>query len=56
MNTEGFLTALAVQTKSKETLRAYSQTLARFEAFLRERKLRVTQVKRSTVRVHRVSV
>jgi site-specific recombinase XerD len=49
MNTEGFLTALAVQTKSKETMRAYGQTLERFEAFLRERNLRVTQVKRSTI-------
>lgn len=49
MNTEGFLTALAVQTKSKETMRAYSQTLARFEAFLHEKNLRVTQVERSTI-------
>jgi site-specific recombinase XerD len=49
MDIEGFLTAMAVQTKSKETMRAYSQTLTRFEAFLRERKLRVTQVKRSTI-------
>jgi site-specific recombinase XerD len=38
-----------VQTQSNETLRAYSQTLKRFEAFLRDRKLRVTQFKRQTV-------
>jgi site-specific recombinase XerC len=49
MNVEGFLASLAVQTTSSETMRAYRQTLVRFEAFLHEKKLRVTQVKRSTV-------
>lgn len=49
MNIDGFLASLALQTKSSETMRAYRQTLNRFEAFLRDRKLRVTQVKRSTI-------
>src|SRR5512143_1571530 len=49
MNTAGFLSSLALQTSSSETLRAYRQTLERFESFLSDRRLRVTQVKRSTI-------
>lgn len=47
MDIDGFL--LSLRTSSGETLRAYRQTLTRFEAFLRDKKLRVTQVKPSTV-------
>lgn len=49
MNTESFLASLAVHSSSRETMRAYRQALTRFESFLRERNLRVTQVKRSTI-------
>jgi integrase/recombinase XerC len=49
MNVDSYLAELALQTTSSETLRAYRHTLTRFEAFLRDKKLRVTQVKRSTV-------
>jgi integrase/recombinase XerC len=49
MNVDSYLASLGLQTTSSETFRAYRQTLSRFEAFLRDRKLRVTQVKRSTV-------
>ena len=49
MNVDSYLASLAVQTTSSETLRAYRHTLTRFEAFLRDKNLRVTQVKRGTV-------
>ena len=49
MDIEGYVMALSAETQSKETIRAYKQTLVRFEEFLSDRKLRVTQVKRSTV-------
>lgn len=44
MNIKGFLDAFMVRTQSKESIRAYQQDLERFEAFLRIRTLRVTQV------------
>lgn len=47
MNISGFLASL--NTPSTETLRAYRQTLERFEEFLRHKHLRVTQVKPSTI-------
>jgi integrase/recombinase XerC len=47
MNIDTYLESL--RTKSGETARAYSQTLTRFESFLREKGLRVTQVKPSTI-------
>lgn len=47
MDINGFLESL--DTPSTETLRAYRQTLERFEGFLREKHLRVTQVKPSTI-------
>lgn len=47
MNIDGFLASL--QTSSAETLRAYRQDLERFEDFLKQKGLRVTQVKPSTV-------
>jgi site-specific recombinase XerD len=49
MNIDSYLATLALQTTSTETLRAYRHTLTRFEAFLRDKKLRVTQVKRGTI-------
>jgi site-specific recombinase XerD len=49
MNIQGFLTNMATQTSSKETLRAYRQDLEKYEAFLRTKGLRVTQAKPSTV-------
>src|ERR1035441_5260860 len=49
MNINGFLTNLATQTSSTETLRAYRQDLEKYEAFLRLKGLRVTQSKPSTV-------
>ncbi len=49
MNIDGFLTSLKTQTGSVETLRAYRQDLEKFEAFLRTKGMRVTQVKPSTV-------
>ncbi len=49
MNIQGFLTCLASQTSSQETLRAYRQDLEKYEAFLRMKGLRVTQAKPSTV-------
>jgi site-specific recombinase XerD len=49
MNINGFLTNLATQTSSTETLRAYRQDLEKYEAFLRLKGLRVTQAKPSTI-------
>jgi site-specific recombinase XerD len=49
MNIQAFLTNLASQTSSKETLRAYRQDLAHYEDFLRQKGLRVTQAKASTI-------
>jgi integrase/recombinase XerC len=49
MNIDGFLTNLASQTSSPETLRAYRQDLEKYEAFLRLKGLRVTQAKPSTI-------
>ncbi len=49
MNVDSYLASLALQTTGSETLLAYRHTLTRFEAFLRGKKLRATQVKRSTV-------
>ena len=49
MNIQGFLTNMASQTSSRETLRAYRQDLEKYEAFLRIKGLRVTQAKPSTV-------
>jgi site-specific recombinase XerC len=51
MKIDDFIGALAAESHaSPETLRAYRQTLLRFEAFLRDRKLRVTQVRRATIK------
>jgi hypothetical protein len=44
-----FYGVLVYRTRSKETLRAYRQILTRFQAFLKEKGLRETQVKRSTI-------
>lgn len=41
--------SLATRTRSTETLRAYRQDLQRFEAFLKQKSLRVTQAKPSTI-------
>jgi site-specific recombinase XerD len=41
--------ALATQTTSKETRRAYRQDLERYQAFLRSKGLRVTQATPSTI-------
>jgi site-specific recombinase XerD len=49
MNIQGFLTNLATQTSSTETLRAYRQDLEKYEEFLRLKGLRVTQAKPSTI-------
>ena len=49
MNIQGFLTNLATQTSSTETLRAYRQDLEKYEEFLRFKGLRVTQAKPSTI-------
>jgi site-specific recombinase XerD len=49
MKIESFLESLSTKTVSAETLRAYRQDLSRFQAFLKERGLRVNQVKPSTV-------
>ena len=49
MNIDGFLTSLKTQTTSAETLRAYRQDLEKFEAFLRTKGLRVTQVRPGTI-------
>ena len=43
MRIKAFLSDLSSQTSSKETLRAYSQDLAKNEEFLRQKGLRVTQ-------------
>jgi site-specific recombinase XerC len=45
MDLESFMTSLSADTHSAETLRAYRWTLGKFQSFLRERGLRVTQVK-----------
>jgi len=50
MDIQGFMNDLALDTQSRETLRAYRQTLEKYEAFLRSRRLRVTQAKPSTIR------
>lgn len=49
MKTKAFLASLTAQSGSAETQRAYRQDLERFEAFLKKKGLRVTQVKRSTI-------
>ena len=49
MNISGFLQYLSTRTHSQETIRAYSQDLHRFEAFLKSKGLRVTQAKPSTI-------
>lgn len=49
MDIQGFLTSLASQTSSKETLRAYRQDLVKYETFLKMKGLRVTQAKPSTI-------
>jgi site-specific recombinase XerD len=49
MNTKQFLNYLATRTSSKETLRAYRQDLLRFEAFLRTRGIKATQVKQRAI-------
>jgi site-specific recombinase XerC len=49
MRIKAFLNNLSSQTTSKETLRAYSQDLAKYEEFLHQKGLRVTQAKPSTV-------
>ena|SRR5581483_7705330 len=49
MKIEEFLKTLGVRSQSADTLRAYREDLKRFEAFLHERSLRVTQVKTSTI-------
>lgn len=49
MRIKAFLSNLSSQTSSKETLRAYSQDLAKYEEFLRQKGLRVTQAKPSTI-------
>jgi site-specific recombinase XerD len=49
MKIDEFLATLAVRTQSADTHRAYREDLQRFEAFLRGRGLRVTQVKTSTI-------
>ncbi len=49
MKIEEFLKTLGVRSQSADTLRAYREDLGRFEAFLRQRSLRVTQVKTSTI-------
>ncbi len=47
MKIDSFIESL--QTKSKETQRAYRQDLTRFETFLKEKRLRTNQVKQSTI-------
>jgi site-specific recombinase XerD len=49
MKTKAFLTSLTTQAGSAETQRAYRQDLERFEAFLKKKGLRVTQVKPSVI-------
>lgn len=49
MDINGFLRFLRTRTTSVETLRAYRQDLDKYEAFLRSRNLRVTQVKPTTI-------
>jgi len=49
MNIDNFISALAVRTRSEETIRAYRQDLERFQVFLQSRNLRVTQVKSKTI-------
>lgn len=49
MNIDSFLDSLTTQSRSAETQRAYRQDLERFEAFLKMKRLRVTQVKPSVI-------
>ena len=49
MQIQQYLEALGTQTRSSETLRAYRQDLERFDVFLKEKCIRVDQVKSSTI-------
>ncbi|MFB3813101.1 MAG: tyrosine-type recombinase/integrase [Terriglobales bacterium] len=49
MDIDGYLASLSLRTSSPETLRAYRQTLSRFEDFIRSEGIRVTQVKPTTI-------
>jgi site-specific recombinase XerD len=49
VNINGFMKALATQTTSKETRRAYRQDLEKYQAFLRSKGLRVTDATASTI-------
>jgi site-specific recombinase XerD len=49
MKIEPFLESLSTQTASSETLRAYRQDLNRFADFLKSKRLRVNQVKPTTI-------
>ncbi len=49
MSIESFIDSLSTRTESKETLRAYGQTLTRFTGYLNDEGIQIDEVKPSTI-------